>query len=101
MNNKIEDFNENEIRKAILNKAPLKKINKKSKHWKGYIYLDDILIGKVKIPNDHKRVMKSSKSSYIANDLSLNGSEFNKFVECTLSGTEYKKLISSKIKEST
>lgn len=101
MNNEIDDFNENEIRKAILNKAPLKKINKKSKHWKGYIYLDDKLVGKVKIPNDHKRVMKSSKSTYIANDLSLNGTEFNRFVECTLSSSEYKKIISSKIKNST
>jgi len=96
MNNDIKDFNENEIRKAILNKAPLKRINKKAKHWKGYIYIDKVLIGKVKIPNDHKRVMKSSKSAYIAKDLSLNSDEFNKFVECTLSGSEYLKIIQLK-----
>lgn len=93
MNSGINNFNENEIRKAILNKAPLKKINKKSKHWKGYIYIDDVLVGKVKIPNNHKRVMKSSKSTFIARDLSLSDDEFNEFVECTLSSSEYISII--------
>lgn len=85
----IKDFTEKEIRKAILNKVSPTKINKKAPHWKGSIYLDNKLIGKVKIPNEHPRVMKESKSKYIAASLRLDDNQFNRFIDCTLKGTEY------------
>jgi len=90
---KITDFTEKEIRNAILNKASLGKINKSGKHWKGYIYSDDILIGKVKIPNEHIRVMHENKSKFIAIDLKLNNDQFNSFVECTFTKNDYSKHI--------
>lgn len=89
----IADFLESEIRRAILNKAPLDRINKSGKHWKGYIQIDGVLVGKVKIPNDHNRVMKPSKSQFIARDLQLSAGDFNDFVSCTLSGPQYRRLL--------
>jgi len=89
----IRDFNEDEIRIAILNKAPLKNINKGGKHWKGYIYSGDVLIAKVKIPNDHRRIMHSNKSQHIAQSLKLDDEAFNRFVECTLKRIEYEKYL--------
>ena len=87
---KINNFSEIEIREAILNKVPLSKINKKSKHWKGYISINGKLTGKVKIPNAHQRIMYSSKSMYIARDLKLSETQFNEFVTCRLSAEDYK-----------
>lgn len=84
----IKDFTEKKIRNAILNKVKPKKIIK-GKHWKGSIFLQDKLISKVKIPNEHPRVMREKKSSYIANSLRLTDNEFNELIECTLSGTDY------------
>jgi uncharacterized protein YjbI with pentapeptide repeats len=98
MKNEIQDFSEGEIRKAILRKADLRKINKSGKHWKGYIYIGGILVGKVKIPNDHGRIMKSSKSRFIAKDLNLNENQFNDFVNCTLTGPNYLKIIEARNK---
>ncbi len=86
---KIKDFKENEIRATILNKANLGKINKKTPHWKGYIYCGDILVAKVKIPNDHQRIMHESKSKYIARDLRLSNDEFNAFNECTFTSKNF------------
>ena len=86
---KIYNFTEKDIRNAILTKASLEKINKNGKHWKGYIYYDHILIGKVKIPNDHNRIMHENKSKYIAADLKLNIKEFNSFVECTFTQNDF------------
>jgi hypothetical protein len=85
----IEDFSEKEIRNAILNKASLTKINKNAPHWKGYIYDGDVLLAKVKIPNDHARVMHANKSQFIANDLHLPAEQFNLFVECKIKTGQY------------
>jgi hypothetical protein len=89
----IKDFLETEIRNAILNKTPLSKINKNSKHWKGYISLNGKLVAKVKIPNAHQKIMHSSKSTYIARDLKLDEIQFNNFVICSLSSDEYKAIL--------
>jgi len=89
----INDFSEIEIRNAILKKTPLSKINTNSKHWKGYISIDGKLVGKVKIPNAHQRVMHSNKSTYIARDLKLNENQFNEFILCSLGSDEYKTII--------
>jgi hypothetical protein len=91
---KIKDFSEVAIRNAILNKAPLCKINKNSKHWKGYIEINGKVVGKVKIPNEHQRIMYRNKSMYIARDLKINEIQFNNFVICSMSSDEYKTIIS-------
>jgi len=90
----IKDFLETEIRKAILTKAPLGDINKNGSHWKGYLFANDKLVGKVKIPNAHRRVMHGSKSAYIARDLKLDEPQFNDFVACSMSTGEYKAVLS-------
>lgn len=94
----IKDFKEKEIRLKIINKVKPK--IQKGKHDKGYIYLNDVLVTKVKIPNNHDRIMKHNKSQYIANDLRLTGDEFNDLIDCPLTGPKYykqlKKLIPPK-----
>jgi len=95
---KIKDFLESEIRSNILIKVKPQKINKKSPHWKGSIYSENILVAKVKIPNYHKRIMHQSKSKYIARDLHLTEEEFNGLIECPFKSNDfYKKM--SKIKK--
>jgi len=89
MAEKILDFREKDIRLAILNKASPRRINKSGKHWKGYIYWGDILITKVKIPNNHDRIMKHGKSQYICRDLKLDPDQFNSLVNCTMTGADY------------
>lgn len=90
---KIRQFKESEIREAILNKAKPKINSKRSKHAKGLIYLGDKIVARVKIPNDHKRVMQPSKSRYIAESLRLDETEFNEFVDCSLRGNEYMSIL--------
>ncbi|MCL2194170.1 MAG: hypothetical protein FWB78_12350 [Treponema sp.] len=51
-------------------------------------------MGKVKIPNAHRRVMHGSKSAYIARDLKLDEPQFNDFVACSMSTGEYKAVLS-------
>lgn len=86
---KIKDFPEKDIRHSIKKKIRPKVLNKGSKHEKGYIYLDGIVVARVKIPNDHPKIMKSSKSQYIAEALKLTEEEFNALIECTFSGKMY------------
>lgn len=85
---KIKDYTEKEIKNKILSKIK-PKLNKNPKHWRGDIYIGDKWVAKVKIPNDHNRIMHQSKSQYIASDLRLNAQEFNNLIECPLKGPEY------------
>lgn len=85
----IKSFSEKEIRKNILNKVKPVVPKNRSKHQKGYIYLEGIVVSKVTIPNEHSRIMHQSKSKYIAEDLKISSDEFNQLIECTLSGIEY------------
>jgi len=93
----ISDFTEKEIRKAILNKIKPQKINKKASHWKGYIYIDNKFVTKVKIPNNHSRIMKESKSKFIARDLKINDDQFNDLIKCPLKGKVFYKIIESEL----
>ena len=88
----IKDFEEKEIRYSILRKIK-PEITHKGKHWKGSIYLEGRLIGKVKIPNNHKRIMKQNKSKFIAAALNLTHTQFNDLVDCTLNNKEYYQLM--------
>lgn len=87
---KINDYKEREIRKKILSKVKPKTINKKrSKHQKRYVKIQNKIITKVKLPNDHDKIMRGSKSQYIARDLKLNNKDFNRLIDCPLKGPEY------------
>jgi len=86
---KIKDYKESEIRNTILSKVKPRKINKKATHWKGYIYIGDKVVTKVKIPNDHSRILHHNKSQYIARDLKLTHEDFNRLIDCPLKRTEY------------
>ena len=95
----IKDYEEKLIRNKIISKInPNIGKNKRSKHDKGYILLDGKVVAKVKIPNSHCRTMKESKSRYIATALKLSDNEFNDLIDCPLSGPDYYKKLSEKIK---
>ena len=90
----INPYEEKKIRNSIISKInPKFAINKRSKHDKGYIVLDGKVVGKVKIPNNHNRLMKKKKSKYIARDLHLRDDEFNDLISCLLTGTQYYSLL--------
>jgi len=90
----IKKYREKDIRDKILRKIkPKVTSSKRSKHDKGKIFVDGTLIAKVKIPNDHDRFMKKSKSQYIAKDLQLKDDDFNNLIDCSLSGPQYYALL--------
>ncbi len=86
---KIKNYTERIIRSRILSKIKPRKINKKARHWKGYIFIDKKVIAKVKIPNEHRRIIHHNKSQYIARDLKLTHKDFNRLVDCPMKKSEY------------
>jgi len=92
----IKDYPESTIREKILNKLD-PHLQKGRKHDKAYIYLDEILVTKVKLPNNHSRIMKKNKSQYICSGLRLQPQEFNSLIDCPLRGPEYYELLKNKI----
>jgi len=93
----IDDFIERHIARQILNKLKPERLNSRGKHRKCYIYIDGVLVAKVKIPNDHNRIMKENKSQYIAKNLKLDDNDFNDLINCPLSGPNYYKKIKNKL----
>lgn len=89
---KIKDYPEATIREKILNKLdPV--VQKGRKHDKAYVYVDDKLETKVKLPNAHNRTMKWNKSQYICSSLRLKSHEFNELIDCPLRGPKYYELL--------
>jgi hypothetical protein len=86
---KIKDYTESKIRRKILSKVKPGRINKRSKHWKGYILIDNKVVSKVKIPNNHRRVIHHNKSKYIARDLKLDPEDFNRLIDCPMKRSDY------------
>ena len=93
----INDFKEKDIRSKIIKKIDPTIRKGRAKHDKGKIYVDGKVVARVKIPNSHNRIMKQSKSKYIASDLLLEQEDFNKLIECTLSGLDYYGKIQEKL----
>jgi hypothetical protein len=93
----IKDFKESEIRKNIIKKVKPKVSRSRSPHQKGKIFVDDKLVARVKIPNDHQKIMRKSKSQYIAASLKLTDNEFNDLINCPLSGPGYYEILKDKI----
>jgi hypothetical protein len=89
-------FLEKEIRRQILIKVQPKNINKDGKHWMGDILVNEKFIGKIKIPNEHRKEMYINKTKHIAKSLMISIDEFAKLIECSLSGDEYYKLLEDK-----
>ena len=85
----INDYLEKDIRKRILEKIKPKIKKGRGKHDKRYIYIDEVMVCKVKIPNAHDRIMKKSKSQYIAQDLHLDDDQFNDLIDCPMTGPKY------------
>ncbi len=88
----IKDYPESTIREKILAKLT-PHVQKGRRHDKAYIYLDNVLMTKVKLPNNHTRIMKESKSRYICSGLRLQPQEFNRLIDCPLRGPEYYELL--------
>ena len=95
----INDYKEGEIRKKILKKIKPFIPKRKSKHQKGYICLGDKVEAKVKIPNNHDKVMKERKSQYIASSLHLEDDEFNDLIDCPITGPKYYVILEKKVKK--
>lgn len=93
----IKDYPEKKIRRQILNKIKPKIRSPRSRHQKGLIEIDGNLAARVKIPNDHKKIMKTSKSKLIATDLRLTHEEFNNLIDCPLRRTEYFELLRERL----
>lgn len=91
----IKDFTEKEIRSKIINKIDPVIKKRRSPHDKGHIEINGRIVARVKIPNNHDRIMKHSKSQYIASSLKIKEQDFNDLIDCPLSGPQYY----SKLKE--
>jgi len=92
----INDYPEKTIRQKIISKVnPVKR--KRGSHKKGKIYVGKTLASVIKIPNDHARIMKESKTKYICKDLLLEPAEFNDLIDCPLTGPKYYKIIKDRI----
>ncbi len=89
----VKDYTERRIRKSILAKIKSSPVKGRSKHQKIKIFLGPELLSVVKVPNDHDKVMKHGKSSKIAQSLRLNDAEFEQFIDCSLTGPGYTKLL--------
>ena len=89
----INDYSEREIRKKIIAKVDPQIRKSRSPHKKGYIYLKEKLVTKVKIPNDHDKIMKPMKSQYIAAALRLDDDQFNSLIDCPITGPKYYEIL--------
>lgn len=85
----INPYREKDIRDKIINKIKPKIKKGRSKHEKGYVYIGETMVCKVKIPNAHDRIMKKSKSQYMAENLHLEDDQFNALIDCPLTGPQY------------
>lgn len=94
---KIKDYTEKDIRNKILSKISPTIRSKRSKHPMGEIYVDGKYVAKVKIPNSHQKIMKHSKSQYIARDLKISNEDFNRLIDCPMKRTEYYDKLSHQI----
>ncbi len=93
----IKDYKEKEIRKQIIKKINPQIYKNRGAHQKGYIKVEGKVVTKVKIPNEHNKVMKSRISKYIATNLKLNAEEFNDLIDCPLTGPKYFDLLRTRI----
>ena len=89
-------FTEKEVQKQILNKIKPKKTRKQgrsSSHRIQWIELNGRLVLKVRIPNSHNKDFHRSKAKHLAFSLRLNAEEYNSLIGCSMSGTDYYKLL--------
>jgi hypothetical protein len=93
----INDYSEKVIRNKIINKIKPEIKKGRSKHQKGYIYMEGKCIAKVKIPNDHDRIMRQRKSQYISTALRLDDDQFNSLIDCPITGPKYYELLAESI----
>lgn len=89
----IKDYPEKEIRNKIISKLNPEIKRNRSPHDKGYIRFNGKVVAKVKIPNSHSRIMRHSKSQYIATALRLNDFQFNDLIDCPFKGSDYYNLL--------
>ena len=93
----IKDYQEKTIRNQIRKKLRPKRGSSRSSHEKGLIELDGKIVARVKIPNDHRKIMKKSKSQYIASALRLFPNEFNELIDCPMTGPTYYELLRERL----
>ncbi len=94
-----EGISEKTIRDKIISMIKPTIKRKRSTHDKGYIYVDDKCVTKVKIPNTHSNEMNEKQLSRIATSLRLSDDDFQRLIECPLRGPEYYEILAKEIKE--
>jgi len=98
----INDYDEKTIRDKVLKKVKPRDTQNylaKGKHDKLYLYVDGKMESKVKLPNNHKRIMRERKSRFIAVALKLRDDEFNNLIDCPLSGPKYYDLFKARLRK--
>jgi len=93
---KIIPFTEKEIRTKIKSKIG-PEIKRGTKHDKGLIYLDEIVVAKVKIPNGHSTPLSRDNQRHLIQSLKLEAEEFNSLIKCPLSKKEYYQLLKERV----
>lgn len=89
MSEKIGSFTQKRVSSAILNKTNPAIRKSRSGHNIAYIYLGDILITRVRVPNAHNQTISKGLTHKIADSLRLSPSDFNDFVGCPMGGAQY------------
>lgn len=93
----LKSFTEKKIREKIIAKIkPEMRKGKRSKHDRGFISIDQIELI-IRIPNAHGKEMGRKKSKLIASSLRLLPDEYNRLIECPLSGKEYYQLLKDRM----
>lgn len=93
-------FTESEVNKAVIKKAPLDiKSGKKSKHKTAWLMLGDKKVKHLRIPNAHSNEFKQGKAGDLAKKMFLDQSDYKLFVECTMSASDYLKVLEKAVTE--
>ena len=101
MAGKITRFHESEINKKIKSKVTSTKHRKRGPHSTLGIFLNEKLVGKVKIPNAHPRLFSEKKSERVAQALRLTFEEYDNLIECNLTGGDYFKILEKRLQPTT
>jgi hypothetical protein len=89
MGSQYASFSERQIGTTIRNKAHPYIVKRRNTHDIGFIYVDDVLVTKVKIPNGHNKEVSVGLTDDIAKSLRLNRDQYNRFMRCPMKGSEY------------
>lgn len=90
----VRVFKESQVRTAILKKANVQiKSGKRSPHMVAWLEHNGIKYAHIRIPNPHSKEFWEGKGNALAADLKLTHPQYNDFVSCKMSKTEYELIL--------